>query len=131
MTIIPTLSVVCAVFRRSNGHIAAFRRAPHSKHPGRWEFPGGKCEALERPEDALIREIAEELRVETTVLLPLQSSIYTYPERSIHLLPFLCSVPDAPFQLSDHDRVYWDNPAALVHLDWLEADLPILRQLIT
>jgi len=131
VTIIPTLSVVCAVFRRSNGHIAAFRRAPHSKHPGRWEFPGGKCEALERPEDALIREIAEELQVETTVLMPLQSSIYTYPERSIHLLPFLCSVPDAPFQLSDHDLVYWDNPAALVHLDWLEADLPILRQLIT
>lgn len=131
MTIIPTLSVVCAVFRRSNGHIAAFRRAPHSKHPGRWEFPGGKCEASELPEDALIREIAEELQVETTVLQALEPSTHTYPDRIIHLLPFICSVPDAPFQLSDHDRVCWDNPAALVHLDWLEADLPILKQLIT
>ena len=80
-------------------------------------------------ETALIREIKEELGVEVRVGTPLDPVQWDYDQRSIRLLPFLCTVSDGQPQAIEHERLLWCAPEDFGSLCWAEADLPILRQI--
>lgn len=94
--------------------------------PLKWELPGGKIENHESPEDCLKREIFEEMGVRISIVCPLDPSTHHYPEFTIRLYPFLCEIADQKIHLREHAAVQWLPPSALKHLDWTEADLPII-----
>lgn len=124
---ISPVRVVAAVFIR-DGRVLACRRRPERSAGGRWEFPGGKIEAGETGQDALRREIAEELGVQITVERLLDSSITDVDGRPIELDCYLVAdfEPD-PTASTDHDQLLWCSADRLADLAWAEPDLPAVR----
>lgn len=94
--------------------------------PLKWEFPGGKIRPNEEPEDCLCREIAEELGLQISTSEPLEPTTHNYPNFTITLYPFICSITSGKIELYEHAAVTWLPPGELSKLDWAEADLPVL-----
>jgi 8-oxo-dGTP diphosphatase len=117
------------VLQNEHGEILATRRPIDKPLGGLWEFPGGKIEAGESPEQALRREILEELQIEVGTLMPLDPTSHQYDFGRVHLLPFFhCS--EAPtITLSEHLEARWLRVEALGTLPWAPADLPIVDQI--
>lgn len=119
--------VVAAVIERE-GRLLICRRGPHGAHPLKWEFPGGKVEAGESPQDALRRELAEELGVTAEIGEELARYAYQYPGREPIVLAFyrVRSIQGEP-QLGSFAEIRWERPEALAHYDLLEADRELLK----
>ena len=97
-----------------------------------WEFPGGKIEPGETPEEALRREIREELDTTVEVGALLTTVEYDYPQFHLILHCFRCRVAEGSLTLKEHEAALWIELARLRELDWLPADLqlvPILERL--
>jgi 8-oxo-dGTP diphosphatase len=126
MKIIP---VTCAVIFHQ-GKVLAAQRSATMDLPGKWEFPGGKLESGENPEDCLIREIREEISIEIKIFGALQSNEHSYfAEKIIRLIPFLATWEDGDIRLLEHSEVKWIGPEELFSLDWAAADVPIVHEL--
>lgn len=100
--------------------------------PEKWEFPGGKLELNELPEEALIREINEELNIEIKIIeaLPIAEHAYV-PEKIIQLIPYRCSIVDNERPIAtEHSELRWVKRDELLQLDWAEADIPIVKYLM-
>ena len=119
------LEVVAAVIE-DDGAVLACRRRPGKAAAGRWEFPGGKVEAGESPEQALTREIREELGIGIRIVSHLTSDV-TGPIRLVCLLAELDSV--RPVSSTDHDELRWVARERLGELEWADADWPAVRLL--
>lgn len=100
-------------------------RFPYLQH--RFEFPGGKTEPGETAEEALIREIREELRMEITPLCHLVSVPHHYDDFSILLHAWLCSCKTPSLLLQEHISCCWLPAGELHTLNWAAADLPVVR----
>lgn len=123
------IDVVCGVVENKNGHFLACLR-PQGKHlGGLWEFPGGKVDAGESPEAALVRELMEELCVAVEVVSPLTPVVWAYDERTIRLLPFRCRIIDGVPQALEHEELIWCAPENFIDLRWADADVPVLREI--
>ena len=121
------LDVVAAVIERDD-RVLACRRRPGKAAAGRWEFPGGKIEAGETAEEALVREIREELGVGIRVTGHLTTDV-TDGIRLVCLRARL--VTDAPVASTDHDALEWVALDGLGARDWADADRPAVRLLET
>jgi 8-oxo-dGTP diphosphatase len=105
--------------------VLAARRTRPARLAGRWEFPGGKVELGESPEEALQRELLEELGLSAVVARELKSPLGEYwPISSRYgLRLFFCTVHDESTHLDgSHDEVSWVGPGEIESLDWLESD---------
>lgn len=123
------IDVVCGVIRNEDGHFLACLR-PQGKHlAGFWEFPGGKVEPGESPENALVRELLEELGIHVEVGIPLDSVVFECQRGRIRLIPFLCTILGGQPRAIEHEALLWCSPRDFGNIPWAEADLPILRQL--
>ena len=120
------LTVTAALIRKE-GKILVARRRPGLRHAGRWEFPGGKPEAGETPEEAIVREIQEELGITTSVTDYVGESVAHNGERQIRLLAFELAWEKGSIVPTDHDRIEWALPEGLLAYDLLEPDRPIAR----
>ncbi|MDF1553273.1 MAG: 8-oxo-dGTP diphosphatase MutT [Deferrisomatales bacterium] len=119
--------VVAAVIRRADGRILLAQRLPGGPHGGLWEFPGGKLEPGETSEEALVREIREELGITVEVGERLLTVEHTYPHLAIRLTAYDCRVSKgAPRRLHCQD-LCWVSPAGLLERPMPAADLPIAR----
>lgn len=120
-------SVVGAAILR-DGRVLAARRTTPPEAAGRWEFPGGKVEPGETPEYALVREVAEELGVEITLVgwLAGEAMIGTTHLLRVALGTLSDGVEPAPHE---HDQVRWLAVDELDAIDWLEPDRPFLPEL--
>lgn len=120
-----SIEVVCAVIER-DGRVLAARRPSAKSQGGKWEFPGGKLHDGEGPRDALMREIAEELRIAIHVGDALPPSTHDYGAFSITLIPFQCEIVSGEPHAVEHEALAWCAPAELAALDWAAADLPVV-----
>ncbi|MGA8209061.1 MAG: (deoxy)nucleoside triphosphate pyrophosphohydrolase, partial [Nocardioidaceae bacterium] len=110
-----------------HGRVLAARRTAPPVTAGRWELPGGKVEPGERPEDALVREVAEELGCTVRVIGRLGGE---QPVGERHLLVVLrVALVEGEPTPHEHDAVRWLGPEQLDEVDWLEPDRPFLAEL--
>ncbi len=93
---------------------------------GYWEFPGGKIEMGESYEECILREIKEELNIEISINGRLPGVHFTYPEKSIHLLPFICNMHSGAITLKDHSEYKWIEPESWSRLNWAPADIKVI-----
>lgn len=95
----------------------------------KFEFPGGKVEVGETPQQALKRELLEEMNYRIEVLEELTKVEYVYPDFSISLQAFLCEALDPEFKMNEHVAFQWVEKGSLSTLDWAAADVGIVRAL--
>ena len=125
------IPVVCAIIEQDDLVLCALR-SEHMSLPGKWEFPGGKLEVNELPEEALLREINEELNIEIKIIeaLPIAEHAYV-PEKIIQLIPYRCAIVgnETPTP-TEHSELRWVKRDELLQLDWAAADVPIVLNYI-
>lgn len=121
------IKVTCAIIEKDRYILAALRSESMSM-PLKWEFPGGKIEKGEKPQDCIIREIREEFGVEIAVLYALPSIVHDYGERIIELIPFVCEIKYGDLKCREHKEIVWDEPGMLKDLNWADADIPIYKE---
>ncbi len=121
------LEVTCAIIVHDD-KILICQRSATMKLPLKWEFPGGKIERNESKEDCLCREIQEELGVGITIKQTLTPVEYHYPDFSICLSPFVCTLESGTVQPAEHAQALWVEAAQLLSYDWAEADVPVVME---
>lgn len=122
------MEVAVAVICRG-GDVLLSQRQSNKKHAGLWEFPGGKFEPGESFEEALKRELREELGIEVTQFNALMDIFHTYPEYSVHLR--IAMVTEYLGQASglEFQKIEWVPVRELSKLPLLDANLPIVEKL--
>jgi 8-oxo-dGTP diphosphatase len=118
--------VPCAVIEH-DGKILAGQRNAALSFPLKWEFPGGKVEKNETDEQALAREILEELGVEIEIFERLPETSKDQGWREIILVPFICALKSLDIVLTEHEQIAWLTPEELPTLDWTEADFNVIE----
>lgn len=127
------IQVSCALIinPKNPKEVLAVQRSEQMRHPLKWEFPGGKIEAWESAEESIVREIQEELAYGVEVLHRLSPVEYHYPTVSVCLHPFIVRWTSGELNLLEHKRAQFFAKEALLSLDWLNADVPIVHEFIT
>ena len=120
--------VTAAIILKDNRVLIA-QRAPVDKLAGKWEFPGGKLELGETPQECLKREISEELDVKIEVSGFFGESIYAYHSGTIKLMAFWCKWISGDFTLEVHSQIAWVNHVELDLYDFAPADIPLMEKL--
>jgi 8-oxo-dGTP diphosphatase len=119
--------VVCAIIERDGRFLIARRSA--GRHLARkWEFPGGKVEAGETEVEALERELQEELGVRVTLVERLTPVEHRYPDRSLRLIAWRCTLAGSEPEAGEHEELRWIGIGEAHEYDFPEADLPILAE---
>ncbi len=122
-----TIEVSAAVIIEQ-GHVFATQRG-YGEYKDSWEFPGGKLEPGESPQEALKREIQEELDTEVHVGPHIMTIEYDYPTFHLTLHCFLCTVKAGSLILKEHEAAKWLDAGELYSVDWLPADMIILPEI--
>ena len=123
------LHVTAAIIQRE-GKILAARRKPGAHMAGFWEFPGGKIEPGESPEECLRRELKEELSIDAAIGSFFEESCYDYGTKQVRLLCYYAEYLSGTFSLSDHDEIKWLPVGQLLQLNWAPADIPVVKKLV-
>ena len=127
----PLLVVACALVD-ADGRVLVAQRPPGRAMAGLWEFPGGKLAADETPEAALIRELREELGIDTeaSCLAPLTFASHSYDGFHLLMPLYVCRVWRGQPEAREGQTLRWVRPVALRELDMPAADLPLIAPLI-
>jgi 8-oxo-dGTP diphosphatase len=125
-----TVGVAAAVLRRADGRVLLACRPASKVYAGYWEFPGGKVEPGETEQQALVREIREELAIEVTACRPWVTQIYAYPHATVRLQFFIVTAWEGEPQAVEHSALSWQRPQAIDLAPLLPANGPILRGLL-
>ena len=126
-----TTQVVAAVIVR-DGKVFCVQRGEHILDYIylKWEFPGGKVEVGESREEALVREIREELSVDIEVSEFLMTVEHTYPDFHLTMHVFKCVLVQGEITLNEHVALKWLSVDELDQLDWAAADVPVVKSLM-
>ena len=129
---IKTINVAAAIIKSTNKKgnpiIFATQRG-YGDFKGGWEFPGGKIEPGETPEEALMREIREELDTEISVDNILETVEYDYPSFHLSMKCYWCSVVSGDLVLKEHAAARWLSKEELFDVEWLPADVELIRKI--
>ncbi|MFQ3229040.1 8-oxo-dGTP diphosphatase MutT [Reinekea sp.] len=120
---------VSAAILVSDQKIFAARRAPGRHLAGYWEFPGGKIEESESPEQCLKRELAEELAISATIGPFLMKTKHRYATKIVELHAYWVTDYSGNIQLKDHDELTWLAVNDLNSVQWAPADEPIVEEI--
>lgn len=122
-----TINVAAAIIKTQN-QIFATQRGYGPLKDG-WEFPGGKIEEGETPEQALIREIKEELDTEIEIGELVDIVEYDYPDFHLTMHCFMCTIKSGDLVLKEHEAAKWLTKETLYSVDWLPADKDLIDKL--
>ena len=123
----PTIQVVAAIIIR-NGEVFATQRG-YGEWKGWWEFPGGKIEPGECPQEALKREIKEELDADIVVGDLLDTVEWDYPTFHLTMHCYVCTLESESLNLNEHSDSAWLTKETLESVQWLPADLVLLEKI--
>ncbi|MFD3448256.1 (deoxy)nucleoside triphosphate pyrophosphohydrolase [Microbacteriaceae bacterium 4G12] len=122
------IHVVSAVIVE-NGKILCAQRGPTNRIlPLKWEFPGGKIEEGESHQEALRREINEEIQCTVEIGDQIDYTVYEYDFGIVHLTTFYCKLIEGTPVLIEHAAMKWLSPDELESLDWAPADIPAIEK---
>jgi len=121
------INVTAAIIER-DGKILIAQRSSTSSLPNKWEFPGGKVEVGETPEECLARELLEEFEIFVSVGDFIAESVYSYERKTVRLLGFRVKYDDEIKVMNAHDDVRWVPVEELLDYDLAPADVPIARE---
>lgn len=127
MNEIKTIRVVAAIIIK-NEEVFATQRG-YGDFKGGWEFPGGKIDAGETQEEALIREIKEELDTEVEIIELLDTIEYDYPNFHLSMDCFICKIKSGDLVLKEHEAAQWLTKETLDSVNWLPADLGLIDKI--
>ena len=122
-----TINVVAALIRDGKRVFATARG--YGNYKGWWEFPGGKVEPGESPEDALVREIREELDSEIGVDEYISTIEYDYPEFHLSMRCYWCSLISGDLVLKEADDARWLDAESIDSVKWLPADITLIDEI--
>ena len=121
------IEVVAAILHRDGAYFATQRG--YGEFEGMWEFPGGKIEPGESPEDALKREIQEKLGIDITIDKFLCTTEYDYSSFHLTMHCYLCGIKAGEIELREHKSARWLRPEELGIVEWLPADKDVISRL--
>ena len=121
------IKVVAAIIQKENKILATKRG--YGEFMNMWEFPGGKIESGETKEQALVREIKEELNIEISVDKFAIDIEYQYPNFYLFMSCFMCSIKEGSIELLEHNDGKWITKEELNTLNWLPADIDAVNYL--
>lgn len=122
----PVIQVVGAAIIRNKNELLCAQRG-YGSLIGKWEFPGGKVEKGETDQQALAREIKEELNIEVEVEELIDENYNEYPDKNINLKVYKCKYVSGEIKDVEHKALKWKKPDEVESLDWAEADKPIVE----
>ena len=122
-----TVNVVAAVIRDKDKIFATARG--YGEFKGQWEFPGGKIEAGETPQQALVREIKEELEATVKVGDLIDIIEYDYPSFHLSMQCFWCEVVEGELKLLEAEAARWLTKDELYDVQWLPADVTLIDKI--
>lgn len=122
-----TIEVVAAIIQDGERYFATQRG--YGDYKDWWEFPGGKVEAGETPEEALVREIQEELDTTIKVERFLTTVDWDYPKFHLTMHCYLCTVAEGDLTLREHEAAKWLTVEDIDSVNWLPADVLVVNAL--
>lgn len=122
-----TIEVVASIIHQ-NGKILATQRG-YGDFKGLWEFPGGKIEPGETPEEALCREINEELNIDISVEKHICTVEHDYPNFHLTMHCYGCSIVQGELVLNEHQSARWLEESEWESVEWLPADIEVVKEL--
>lgn len=128
-----TIKVVAAVIKavnESGEQIVFATQRGYGEFKGGWEFPGGKIEAGETAQEALKREIMEELDTEIEVGKLIDTIEYDYPEFHLSMDCFWCEIIKGKLVLKEHEAARWLTKNQLADVEWLPADVKLIEKIV-
>lgn len=123
------INVVAAVIKDENEKILITQRNLKKAQGGLWEFPGGKIEPNETRENAIVREIKEELDIDIEVKSYLSEKVFNYPEKDINLIALECKKINGEIRLLEHEDYKWVSKNELENFQFAPADLFIIEKI--
>ena len=121
---------VAAAVIIDKGRVFATQRG-YGEYKDGWEFPGGKIEPEETPEEAIVREIREELEADIEPVKLLDTVEYDYPGFHLSMDCYLCRLKSENIVLKEHEAARWLDKSSLYDVEWLPADLGLIEKVKT
>jgi 8-oxo-dGTP diphosphatase len=122
--------VAVAIITNDQDRMLIAKRKSGKVMAGCWEFPGGKIEPGETPEESLKRELEEEMNVTISVGDYIAEITYDYEWGPVRLIAYEASIKEGEIQLLDHDAIAWVSPGEMQHYGMTPADEPLINDLI-
>ena len=129
MKIIRVVAAVIKAVNESGETIIFATQRGYGEFKGGWEFPGGKIEVGETPQEALKREIMEELDTEISVGELIDTIEYDYPEFHLSMDCFWCEIVKGDLVLKEHEDARWLTKEQLDDVEWLPADITLIEKI--
>ncbi|MDF2648143.1 MAG: (deoxy)nucleoside triphosphate pyrophosphohydrolase [Paenibacillus sp.] len=123
------IDVVGAVIFNTQNEVLCALRSQTMSLPGLWEFPGGKIEPNETPQESLVREIQEELNCSIQVCNLVADATHEYPTIIVRLLTYKAIITEGTPVPNEHEKLVWLPINQLNELEWAPADLPTIEKL--
>ena len=122
------IDVVAGVIVKNGNILLAQRNCV--QHDGKWEFPGGKIESGETPQESLARELCEEFGVDCAIGTFVGENIHDYGNKKIRLMAYFVEHISGEFECRDHAAITWVKPNRLITYDLAEADIPLVSDIL-
>ena len=124
------IDVVAAVIQNEEGKILIAQRNLKKSQGGLWEFPGGKIEPNETKEEAIIREIKEEMDIDIEAKKFIGQKVFNYPDKDINLIAIECKQIKGDIKLNEHEAIKWVNKNELRNFNFAPADKFIINAIL-
>lgn len=121
------VKVACAILEQHE-RVLVTQRSQKMSQPLQWEFPGGKLEAAETAEAALVRELKEELELDILPVQQLSPVRHQYENVQIELIPFICRYEGGSIRMLEHRAYQWVELSELAKYNWCPADKPVVAE---